>query len=200
MKVYLGTTSVQAGRYRRDGIRPIAPAEEIWFTRSLPVARVRARQLSRRQGGRPAVAVCQIDTGPARRRAGEVRCRGPMVAVRRVVPPEAVCDVQCLDTGGACENGEPVVTAAEAFCYLDSPSARVRMMGVMMLAGQDGPEAFDWICTRLEDPDPRVRLAVAMALRRRGTDAVDVLDAMGYDEDPLVRRAARQGGGVMAMA
>ncbi|MFW6154659.1 MAG: HEAT repeat domain-containing protein [Planctomycetota bacterium] len=195
MKLYLGTTSVQGDRYRRHGIRPAGAAEETWFSRSLSVARVRARQLSRQQRGRPAVAVCRIDTGPARRRTGEVRCRGPMVAVRQFVPPEAVCGVQCLDAGDPSEGREPVVTAAEAFCYLDSPSPRVRMMGVMMLAGQDTPEAFDWICTRLEDPDPRVRLAVAMALRRRGRDAVDVLDGMGYDEDPRVRRAARQAGG-----
>ena len=198
MKLYLGTTSVQGVQYRKHGIRPSGPTGEIWFSRSLPVARVRARQLSRRQRGRPAVAICLIDTGPACRRTGEVRCRGPMVAVRRYVPPEAVCEIQCLDVAEAPEGREPVVTAAEAFCYLDSPSPRVRMMGVMMLAGQDTPEALDWICTRLEDPDPRVRLAVAMALRRRGTDAADVLDGMGYDEDPRVRRAARQAGGTAA--
>ena len=198
MKLYLGTTSARGGWFRKHGIRPAKPTEEIWFSRSLPVARVRARQLSRQQRGHPAVAICQIDTGPARRRSGEVRCRGPMVAVRQFVPPEAVCDVQCFDADDASEEREPVVTATEAFCYLDSPSPRVRMMGVMMLAGQDTPEALDWICTRLEDPDPRVRLAVAMALRRRGTDAVDVLDGMGYDEDPRVRRAARQADSMVA--
>jgi hypothetical protein len=197
MKLYLGTTSVQGSQYRKHGIRPAGPMGEVWFSRSLSVARVRARQLSRQQRGRPAVAICQIDTGPARRRTGEVRCRGPMVAVRRFVPPEAVCDVQCLDASDPAEGREPVVTAAEVFCYLDSPSPRVRMMGVMMLAGQDTPEAFDWICTRLEDPDPRVRLAVVMALRRRGRDAADVLEGMGYDEDPLVRRAVQQGGVVV---
>ncbi|NLF31167.1 MAG: HEAT repeat domain-containing protein [Planctomycetes bacterium] len=198
MKLYLGTTSVLGGQYRKHGIRPAGPTGEVWFSRSLPVARVRARQLSRQQRGRPAVAICQIDTGPTRRRTGEVRCRGPMVAVRQFVPPEAVCEIQCLDAADAPEGREPVVTAAEVFCYLDSPSPRVRMMGVMMLAGQDTAEALDWICTRLEDPDPRVRLAVAMALRRRGRDACDVLDGMGYDEDPRVRRAVQQAGGMVS--
>jgi HEAT repeat protein len=112
-----------------------------------------------------------------------------MVAVREAVRPDQVTDVLAVE-GRRRAPDEPVLTAAEVFRYLDSASPRVRMMGVMMLSSQETPEAFDWICTRLEDPDPRVRLAVAMALRRRGREAADVLAALGFDEDPRVRKAA----------
>ena len=85
---------------------------------------------------------------------------------------------------------KPVVTAGEVFQLLDSPSPRVRLMGVLTLGTQNSAEVFDWLCTRLDDPDPRVRLGVAMALRRWGRDADQVLHGMQADEDPLVRRAA----------
>jgi len=200
MKLYYGTTSAGCVRIRRYGIRPASPSGEIWFSRSLSVAQARARQLCRYQRGRPMVAVCEVDTGSQRRRSGAVRCRGPMVAVREAVGPDQVADVLPVEGRRRRATGEPVVTSAEVFRYLDSPSPRVRMMGVMMLSPQETPEAFDWICTRLEDPDPRVRLAVAMALGRRGREAADVLAGLGSDEDPRVRKAARQAADVPATA
>ena len=122
-----------------------------------------------------------------------------MVAVWEAVGPDHVMDVLPVEDWRR-ETDEPVVTSAEAFRYLDSPSPRVRMMGVMMLSSQETADAFDWICTRLGDPDPRVRLAVAMALRRRGREAADVLAGLRSDEDPRVREAARQTANVAEIA
>ena len=142
-------------------------------------------------GGRPVVVVCRLSLQQLRRQFGDkaVRCRGPMVAVRGIIQPRAVAEVLRLP-GPARRQSEPVLTAGEVFELLDSSSPRMRMMGVMMLATQRSAEAFDWLCTRLEDADPRVRLAVAMALRRRGIEATDVLDDMRGDADPRVRHAA----------
>ncbi len=193
MKLYFGTTSVETARIRRRGLQPSTSTGEVWFSRSLPVANARARQLCRHGRGRPMVAVCRLDVGAQKRRDGRVRCRGPMVAVRGPVAAEKIVEfLRVAEPPSSQAAVEAVLTSGEVFGLLDSPSPRVRMVGVMMLASQESAVAFDWLCTRLEDPDPRVRRVVAMALRRRGHVAADVLAELGADLDPMVRQAARQ--------
>jgi len=195
MRLYYGTASTNAAKIRRRGIRPRSAQGVVWFSRTLPVARSRARQMSAGRSGRPAVVVCEVDLTRLRRQWGRsaVRCRGPMVAIGAAVQPQQVADVVAVDApGGASAEGEGVLTAAEVFRMLDSRSPRVRMMGVLMLSACGSAEAFDWLCTRLHDRDPRVRLAVVMALRRRGRETTDVLSDMGRDRDPRIRQAARR--------
>lgn len=193
MELYYGTTSTSAARIRKVGLRRDRWPEEIWFSRSLPVAQARARQLSRSQGGRPIVVVCRVDLGRSRRRwgPGAVCCRGPMVALRGRVEPCDVVDTLAVDARWRGDRPEPVLTPGEVLQLLDSPSPRVRLMGVMMLSAQDSTDALDWLCTRLDDPDPRVRLAVAMVMRRWGRGVDEILRGMGDDRDPMVREAAR---------
>ena len=195
MRLYYGTASTNAAKIRRRGICPSSSRGVVWFSRTLPVARSRARQMSAGRRGRPAVVVCDVDLVSLRRRWGRsaVRCRGPMVALRGAVQPHQVTDVVAVDAlAGESAEPERVLTAGEVVRMLDSRSPRVRMMGVLMLSARGSTEAFDWLCTRLDDPDPRVRLAVVAALRRRGRPAADVLSDMGRDRDPRIRRAAHR--------
>jgi len=196
VQLYYGTTSLLIPQIRRTGLRPGAASREIWLSRSAAVAQSRARQLCRSRGGRPVVAVCELDLHRLRERWGEaaVCCRGPMVALRGAIEPADVVEIRPVaDPLQEQAEGAPVLTAGEVFQLLDSPSPRVRLMGVLMLATQDSAQAFDWLCTRLRDADPRVRLALAMALRRRGREARDVLLGMDRDPDPFVRQAVHDG-------
>jgi len=110
-----------------------------------------------------------------------------MVVVRGEIGPAAIDEVLPVSSSSV---ATAVLTAAEVFRLLDSPSPRVRQMGVTMLSAQPSADAFDWLCTCLDDPDARVRLAVTMALRRRGPEAGEVLRRMERDADPRVRQVA----------
>lgn len=190
MKLYYGTTYSEARRIEQQGLCPGPFSRTLWCSRSLAVARARARQLCRCEGGRPAVVVCELDLAGLRKalEPSAVHRRGPMVAVRGGLEPSVIREVLMVDEP---ENvTRSVLTDREALDLLESRSPRLRRMGVMILAAQESAEALDWLCTRLEDPDPQVRLAVVAALRRRGSLADELLAALSRDVDPSVRRAA----------
>jgi hypothetical protein len=175
MKLYYGTTSAIAERVCRHGLHPGSADEEVWLSASLSVAQSRARRLGGHEAGKPAVVAAEIP-GPdyqQARRNGAIRRRGPMVAVKDgVKASDVVAILDVTEMGEATRR--PVLTAGEVFRLIESPSPRVRLMGVMMLATQTSGEAFDWLCTRLEDGDPRVRLAVRMTLRKWGVDCAEL--------------------------
>ncbi len=191
MKLYYGTTYSDARRIEHHGLRPGPYSRNVWCSRSMVVARARARQICRLEGGRPAVVVCELDLPVLRQALGpkSVLHSGPMVAVRGSLSPSLVVDVLTVDECDNSPRGQ-VLTDREALDLLDSRSPRLRRMGVMILEQQDSPEALDWLCTRLDDPDAEVRLAVVQALRRRGTLAAELLRDLRRDIDPAVRRAA----------
>ncbi len=192
MTLYHGTTSVHATRMRKRGIGPETDSTTIWFSRSIALAQLRAEQLCRHGRGKPVVAVCRLDLRAFRRHWGDdaVRDRDPMVGLTGHVEPESIVRIQPVPAKTVVGT-QPVLTADEVFRLLDSPSPRVRLMGVLMLSTQRSAQAFDWLCTCLKDQDHRVRLAVAMALRRHGAEAEDLLRQMSRDEDPRVRRAVQ---------
>jgi hypothetical protein len=111
-----------------------------------------------------------------------------MVAVRGRLGPSVVRGVLAVDELHLA--GRQDVTDHEALNLLESRSPRLRRLGVMMMSLQESPQALDWLCTRLNDPDPQVRLAVVAALRRRGSVAEELLCGLRQDADPQVRRAA----------
>jgi HEAT repeat protein len=196
VQLHYGTTSLLVPQIRKIGLRPDATSRQIWLSRSATVAQSRARQLCRIRGGKPVVAVCEVDFPRLRQLWGQaaIHCRGPMVALRGSLSPSDVVEIRPVaDSIQEQAETAPVLTDGEVCQLLDSPSPRVRMMGVLMLATQDSAQAFDWLCTRLRDSDPRVRLALAMALRRRGREVEDVLRGMDKDPDPLVRQAVHDG-------
>ncbi len=193
MKLFYGTTSVIAARVRRRGLRPAPALGATWCSRSLAVAQVRARHACRAGGGTPVVIVCHLNVRRFRHLWGRdaLHARGPMVMVRGEIDVADIGDILPVPSATLSPVAvEGVLTGGEILRLLDSPSPRVRLMGVMMLSAQRSPEAFDWLCTCLDDPDARVRLAVAMALRRRGPEAGEVLRHLQRDDDPRVRQAA----------
>ena len=176
MKLYYGTTSDRCAEIRRHGL--VSRQGELWLSCSFHVARARALHASHVARGRPLVAVCRLN--PSRETDPQLsfRRRGPMVAISGRLGPGRILEFLPVEQRQPRAPRHGVLTRGEVFTLLDSPSPKVRIMGVMMLAGQDAPECFDWLCTRLEDPDPRVRLAVAMALRRLGSDTADLLERL----------------------
>ena len=193
MRLYYGTTSAEARRIQRQGLRPRPDSPTLWCSRSLAVAQARARQQCRCRPGRPAVVVCELDLAALRQALGPKsvhRC-GPMVGLRGRLDASAVSRVLPVSSPGDPDSlPESVLTAHEAFGLLESNSPRLRRMGVMILAAQESAEAFDWLCTRLNDSDPQVRLAVVLSLRRRGPVAGELLCDLQGDADPLIRQAA----------